>query len=194
MAEKHNKNVSDILGQLLDEGHGKSISLGDVIDRFGRRAYAPMIFVVAVILVSPIGGLPGATAVFGTLIILLGVQSFFSESPWVPAFIRDRAAEREEARRRLKKVLPYMKKAERLTRARWTVLAAPPWDYLSMLLIILIAATTYPLGLIPGGLIAPGLTIALLSMAKFHHDGVILAIGTVLGCGIIGFVGYAVTH
>lgn len=190
MAEKKaaakKETITDLLCALVAKTGEGRISLGTVIDIFERRSYAPLICVLALVLVSPIGGLPGATAVFGTLIALLGIESFFMARPWVPHFLRVRSLRGDDARRALEKIIPYVGRYEPFIRARWRWMTHRIWQRMAMLLIIVMALSSYALGLVPGGLILPGLAMAILSVALFHHDGLWMSIGLALGLAGLG--------
>ena len=191
MSNKRDKNVSNLLQKLLDGADGKRLSIGDVIGQLGSRAFDPIMFIGAVLLISPIGGIPGATAVLGTMILLVAVQSVFTQQPWLPAWVRERSASASKAKKFLKKTIPYLERMEQYTKARWLPLTQGPLQHLSALIIALLAITTYPLGLIPGGLILPGLAIAFLSTARFHSDGLMMLIGWLASTASFGLLLYA---
>lgn len=190
MAEKNTEqgkeNLTGLLRTLIAKAGQGHLTLGTVIDTFGRRAYAPLICVLALVLVSPIGGLPGATAIFGTVIALLGVESFFMARPWMPYFLRARSIRGSDARRALHKIIPYVEKYEPFLRARWRWMTRSALQHAATALIVVMALSSYALGLIPGGLILPGLAMAILSIAQFHHDGLWMALGLILGLAGLG--------
>jgi len=175
------KKLCDVLEHLKELANKGDVSLDDVLKSFGTRAYAPLYFIFGLVLLSPIGALPGATAVFGTLIALLAAQSLFTDSPWVPKTLRKRHAKSATMKRWVDRCIPYVKKAERYAKPRWSWCVKPPFSYISSFFIFVLGISTYGLGLIPGGLILPGLALIFLALALFHHDGVWMMTGLVFG-------------
>jgi len=47
--------------------HHGAASVGDLLHVFGRRAYGPVLFVIGLIALSPLGAIPGASVVCATL-------------------------------------------------------------------------------------------------------------------------------
>lgn len=190
MARDKVQNVTDLIERLMRKAKGH-VSIDDMLKEFGSRAYDPLLFIVALVLVSPIGGLPGATAILGTFIILVAGQSLFTDTPWLPRWLRERKASASKAKRWMKKILPALQKMEKLTRPRLTLLTTGWMKHASSLLIVIIGASTYLLGLVPGGLILPGLSIALLAIARLHQDGLLMAFGMFNALCSFALLGYA---
>ncbi len=67
--------MREILAALRQLGDGKDeVSIGDVVEAFGNRSYGPVLLVLALIGISPIGGVPGIPAFLATVIALFAVQ------------------------------------------------------------------------------------------------------------------------
>lgn len=174
------ENVVDLLHEISALKKTK-VSLDDALKIFGNRAYAPMYFLLGLILLSPLGALPGATAVIGSTIALLALESLFTPTPWIPNQLRKRSVPRNKFKSWVKRSEPYIKRAERYTRARLTLLSNPPFSHALSLFVLILGISTYGLGLIPGGLILPGLALACIGIAQFHHDGIWIAAALILG-------------
>lgn len=86
------KNVSQLLERLLKNHKRPTISVEDLLNALGQRAYDPLLFIAGLVLISPIGGLPGATAVLGSFIVLVAAQSLFVDTPWLPKWLLRRSA------------------------------------------------------------------------------------------------------
>ncbi len=188
MATKHANtpdNISDLMEKLA-RTRRDMLSVDDVLSTFGNRATAPLIALFGIILMTPIAAIPGSPIIFSGIIMLLAGQSLFTNQFWVPQFIRKREAKGDKVREGLKKAIPYVQKVERLMKVRLTSMTGTPWDHIATVYILLLALMTYPTGFIPGALIPPGASIAILAMAKFHQDGLLMSIGLTVGTVALG--------
>ncbi len=183
-------SISDVLDGVVDATEGGEVSIDDIFNAFGRRAYGPILFVIGVISISPIGSIPGASVFLGSLIIVLMAQYIVrDDAPWLPQWILKRRVGSKQAREAIEKVRPFFQKMERFVRPRFVYLNKPPWTYLNALCAILLALTFYPLAFVPWGVLPPSLGIALLGLGMMTSDGLILGIGlTVSLAGIVAIV------
>ena len=186
------QSVSVLLDRLIEQTNKKQkVSIDDLLASFGGRATGPILFTLAILLAT-IGGIPGVSPVLGIIIILVSVQGIFTEHLWLPHWIRTRKVSAAKTRNLLKKVIPWIKKMEKFSRPRWQWLASKPWNYISQAVIALIGMSVLVLTIIPGGLIPPSIAIALLSIARLHHDGVWMGAGLLFSLGSIGLLGFAI--
>lgn len=83
------RSLSDILQALRNACSGSTVSIDDVLDEIGHRSFAPAILVPALLLVSPISGIPGLPTIGSIVILFFTLQALFGvESLWLPRFIR----------------------------------------------------------------------------------------------------------
>lgn len=83
------------LGELLEAmrpGEGDTrVSVGDVLDRIGDHSFAAVILVPAIVLVSPISGIPGSPTIGALIVILVSLQALVGRRHlWLPGFLRHR--------------------------------------------------------------------------------------------------------
>ncbi|SEM71513.1 Uncharacterized conserved protein [Palleronia salina] len=80
--------VRDILDQ-LDELSGRDkISVGDVVEAFGPTAFLPLLLVPALLVTSPLSGIPLFSSLCGITIGLISSQLFIQrQSLWLPGFL-----------------------------------------------------------------------------------------------------------
>jgi len=72
--------------------HREKVCLGDALDEFGSRSFGPLLVLLPLIELSPVGGIPGVPTVLALLIASIAVQILFGkEHVWVPGFIEKRA-------------------------------------------------------------------------------------------------------
>jgi hypothetical protein len=128
--------LSDVLQRLAEE-EGERISIGDLLRELGDRALGALLFVFAFPNVLPAP--PGTSAILGLPLVFLAAQLAFRLPPWLPGFIARRSMPRQSFRSLVRRMRPWLQRAERLLRPRASVLALPPMEYAVGLLCLLLA-------------------------------------------------------
>ena len=183
---KKSQSITELLDDLNDNIKGDTVSIGDVFAAFGQRAYGPILFILALICFSPIGSIPGASIVTGTLIILTAVQYFFkSGEPWIPDFIRKRSVSANKAKDSLKMTKPYLKKIDNVFKPRLEVMTRPPVNYIAMAILIVLSITMFPLAFVPYGVTPSSAAILLISIALVTKDGCVMTLGLLGSLGAL---------
>lgn len=170
---EHRTRLSGILRGLCELSDGQ-ITIGEIVDSFGRRAFGAMLFVFAIPNLLPLP--PGSSSILGLPLILLAPQVAIGvRAPWLPRFIDDRKVKGADLKRGFSRLLPSIEKVEMLSRARWAFMFGPVGDRLIGLVCTLLAfVLILP---IPLGNLAPAAAIGTLGMALFQRDGVIALVG-----------------
>lgn len=161
------KPLSVVLFELAHSTERDRISIGDLFAALGDRALGALMFVFAVPNVIPVP--PGVSTVLGAPLIFLAAQLMLGRSPWLPKVITQRSLLRTDFATLMRRVLPWLTKAERFLRPRVTVLALPPMEYLIGLICLLLAVVlALP---IPLGNTLPALAISALALGVLERDG-----------------------
>jgi hypothetical protein len=159
--------LSFILQALADDDSRERISVADLLAALGDRALAAMLFVFAVPNVLPVP--PGTSAILGTPLVFLAAQLAFGRQPWLPAVIARRTMTRADFAALVRRISPWLARAERLLRPRLTSLALPPMEYLVGLVCLTLAVVlVLP---VPLGNMLPALAISLLALGTMERDG-----------------------
>lgn len=88
MAEQPHRPVQDILDRLRNVSDAASVSFGGVIRAMDQGGQPVLLLLPALILVSPLSGIPGLSSLGGLTIALVAVQILFGRSTiWLPGFI-----------------------------------------------------------------------------------------------------------
>ena len=166
---------SELLRQLCTGGY--KVSVRQMVDHFGHRAFGAVFFTFALPNVLPLP--PGASGVLGLPLVLVAPQLMLGrKSLWLPSWIGDRQIERAGLSKALKGFLPVLSRIERLSCPRWTGLFGPFADrVLGLVCFLLALILALP---IPFGNMLPGLSIAALSLALIQRDGLIGVVGYVM--------------
>lgn len=179
-------SLSELLTSLC-EGPAGPISVRDIVDHFGHRAFGAVLFVFAVPNVLPLP--PGSSGVLGAPLVLISPQLAIGRPrPWLPRAIADRTVNRSTLNQAFSKVIPSLERVEKLLAPRLGFLFGPVGDRIIGLVCFLLSAVLIlP---IPGGNILPAAAIAVLSLALTQRDGVFLLFGYTLTGASVGLLIY----
>jgi hypothetical protein len=176
--------LSAILTEFCEDEHG-AISVGEIVDRFGARAFGALLFIFSVPNVLPLP--PGSSSILGLPLLLLAPQVAIGvRAPWLPRFIDDRKIKPSDLKRWLGRIIPRLRSVERLSRPRLLFLFGPIGDRVIGLICTLLACVLIlP---IPLGNLAPAICIGAFALALFQRDGVIALVGYLMASVSLGLL------
>lgn len=171
-------NLEDLLDRLGKGTDGDTITLEEVRDAIGHRAYGPLLLAIGGINISPIGMIPGIWWFTATIALIVAFQLLISANePWMPkgllehSFSRDRLEKTQDALR------PWARRIDRFIKPRWQVLTRAPMLQVVALIAMAMAILTYPLSMIWGAGFFPGMALLLIGLGLTARDGVVLTTG-----------------
>jgi hypothetical protein len=165
--------LSDVLQQLAEDGERERISVGDLLAALSDRALGALLFVFACPNALP--ALPGTSVILGAPLVLLAAQLAFKRKPWLPGFIARRSMARPDFQALVKRICPWLRRAEKMLRPRASALALPPMEYLVGLVCLLLAIVV--LLPIPLGNMLPAVAISMLALGVLERDGLWIMAG-----------------
>ncbi|MFC3229259.1 exopolysaccharide biosynthesis protein [Marinibaculum pumilum] len=157
---------------------GGHTTLGDLVERLGRRGHAAAIFAPALLALSPVGAIPGMSIATGAIILgMAGQLALGRDGLWMPR----RAARVEVPADRLNDAIDWLEPKlvwlDRLFRRRLPQLGRGPAERLLALPMILLALLMFPLAVVPFGVAMPSAALCLLSLGLAVGDGLVVAFG-----------------
>lgn len=166
-------HLSAMLADLAEDRDG-SISLGEIIDHFGPRAFGAVLFVFAIPNLLPLP--PGSSTVLGMPLLIAAPQlALGSHQPWIPRFLRRRSIEARGLASVCRRAIPWIERVERLTAPRLVFMFGRLGDILIGAVCTLLAAVLIlP---IPLGNMLPAAAVAALSLSLIQRDGLLTLIG-----------------
>jgi hypothetical protein len=169
--EDHHEPLSAILRALCEEDR---ITVGEIVDRFGRRAFGALLFVFSTPNLLPLP--PGSSTILGAPLVLLAPQVALGvHAPWLPRFVDDREISGADLNRFFGRLLPTVERFEKVSRPRLSFLFGGAGDRLLGLVCTLLALVLIlP---IPFGNLLPALTIGVLAFSLVQRDGVFALLG-----------------
>lgn len=176
--------LSAVLRQVAERDEDR-ISIGQLVDGFGGRALGALLLVFGLACTLPLP--PGSTTVLGLPLVLLGPQLLFgARAPWIPQGLRRRGLATADLRRGLPRILPWLERAEAVSRPRLPFLFSRPGERLiglicSALGLVLILP-------IPLGNLLPGAAVSVLALALLQRDGALALLGYGLAAASAGLL------
>jgi hypothetical protein len=167
--------LSKLLRKLADDTTRDRVAVGDLLHALGDRAIGALLFIFAFPNILPVP--PGTSAVLGAPLVFLAAQLTFGMQPWLPAMISRRSMSRIDFHGMVKRVAPWLERAEKLLGPRVSILTLPPLEYV-IGLVCLLLATVLVLP-IPLGNMLPALSISILALGLLERDGYAIVTGLV---------------
>lgn len=160
-------SLSELLWRIAHDPVRERVSVGDLLQVLGDRAIGALMFIFAFPNVIPAP--PGTSAVLGAPLIFLAAQLMLGLRPWLPRLVAQRSMRRKDFATLVRRVAPWLARAEKLLRPRWSGLSRPPTEYLvGAICLVLAIVLVLP---IPLGNMLPALAICMFSLGILERDG-----------------------
>lgn len=149
--------------------------LGELVNAFGERGFGALMLFFGLLSVA-IGIIPGTTTILGTPLLLMGLQlAIRQDQLWLPRWALKRWIDRETYRAGVSRVLPRLRKMERLSKPRLEVMTSEVSEVLIGIATVLLAIIlVLPLW---GGNLVPALIISAFGFGLLQRDGLAILIG-----------------
>ncbi|CAG1019241.1 hypothetical protein BURC_04109 [Burkholderiaceae bacterium] len=176
--------LSAVLRTLAQETGRERVSIGELLHALGDRALGALLFIFAFPNVLPVP--PGTSAILGAPLVFLAAQLMLGRAPWLPSVVANRSIAHADFSALVRRVEPWLQRAERMLRPRLAHLAQPPMEYAIGLVCLLLALILFlP---IPLGNVLPALSISVLALAILERDGLWVVAGLGVAAGATALV------
>lgn len=171
--------TSEVFLALKTVGEGDRISLTQLTETLGDRAFGLLVLIFALPNIIPM--IPGVSTVSGVVIGLVGLQMMIGRhAPWLPSAIGDRSLPRAQLAAMVDRTIGWVAKLERVARPRWTFLTRGLGHVaLGAMFVLLGGILALPLSWI--GNFPPGVALVVLSIGLLEEDGMLVAAGHAIG-------------
>lgn len=172
------RSVAAVLRAVLDSVREERITIREIIDAFGERAFGFVIILFS--LPNCIPAPPGMNSVFGLPVLLFACQlALGRERPWLPKRIMEKSFAVSTFRRIVDTAEPKLRRVESICKPRYTALFGPRGDRLiGLVAIVLAICVVIPL---PGTNFVPSIALVVISIAIMQEDGLVLLLGLLIG-------------
>ncbi|PVH27555.1 exopolysaccharide biosynthesis protein [Pararhodobacter oceanensis] len=169
-----NHSLTGILDRLETAIDGDSITVQDVIEALGDRAFASVMLIFSLISTSPASAIPGLTALVAVIAFLLAAQMALGRDHlWLPGIL----TRRQLSTAKLCTGIDWLRKPlaviERVLKARLTFLFHRPWLYVSLTLIICLTLFMPFMELVPTSGSFASAVLALFAASLLTRDGIL---------------------
>jgi len=173
------QRFSEVLNDLATRP-ASAISIGNVLDAFGDRAFGALMLLFAAPNVLPLP--PGMSAILGTPLLFVTAQLMLGRPTlWMPRFICEQSISRDFFALLTAKLNPILHRAERFLRPRMKILLRPlPERIMGTACLLLAVILFLP---IPFGNIPPAFAIAAFALGILERDGLATLVGWLSAIG-----------
>ncbi|MDO8901091.1 MAG: exopolysaccharide biosynthesis protein [Phenylobacterium sp.] len=169
------------------------ITLEEVRDAIGGRAYGPLLFMAGLITMTPVSAVPGVPSILALTVVLIAGQMLVgSDQVWLPRWLlrlKVKGESLEKGARRARKPAQLL---DRLVRPRLLAMTQGPGRKGVAVICVLVGLMTPPLELIPFSTAIPAATITVFGLGLTARDGVVVLVALSIGVVAISLVGWAV--
>ncbi|MEQ6249766.1 exopolysaccharide biosynthesis protein [Sulfitobacter sp. HNIBRBA3233] len=182
-------SAGDVVDALDDLAQSEDdVTIGDVVDSFGGRGFGPIITLLALVVISPLGGIPVLPTLVAIVIALIAVQLVIGrDALWLPRVLSDRGVDDRRVEKAAEKLRRPAGWLDRRMGARAAALVAPPMPRIAAGVVIVLCLAVPPSEVIPFAALLPMGAIALIGMALTVRDG--LAMVVALAASAAAFYG-----
>jgi hypothetical protein len=171
-------SASAVLRAVVESAAGESITIRDIVEAFGDRAFGLVLILFS--LPNCVPAPPGIAGIVGTPVLIFGIQMMFGHHrPWLPGFILRRSVSVDTFRKLIAIAESRMRKLESVCRPRLTGLFGPWGDRVVGLFAVLAAISV--LIPFPGTNFPPSIALVIVSIAVMEEDGYFLIAGFLIG-------------
>ncbi len=175
-------SLGDLLEAMRPAPGASRVSVADVLARVGGRSFPAVILVPAIILVSPVSGIPGTPTIGALIVLLITAQALLGRKHlWLPRFLRDRSI----AADRMSSALAWLARPaawmDRHTHNRLRLLTTGPTRLFAYAATAIIAASWPLLELVPFVTSFGAGSVAMIMFGLMTRDGIYTLAGYVQG-------------
>lgn len=183
-AEVEDAALSDLLRTLCDGPPGP-LTVREIVDHFGHRAFGAVLFVFSVPNLLPLP--PGSSTVLGLPLVIIAPQlAIGARRPWLPRAVGDRSVDRAALGQAFGRLIPGLERVERLLAPRLGFIFGPVGDRLIGLVCFLLALVLIlP---IPLGNMMPAASIGVFALSLTQRDGAFALLGYLFSMISVGLL------
>ncbi|KMK66459.1 exopolysaccharide biosynthesis protein [Puniceibacterium sp. IMCC21224] len=183
-------SLTDLLRAMQPDTDASGISVRIILKRIGDRSFAPAALIPALILVSPVSGIPGMPTLGALILTLIALQAIWGRDHlWLPDVIMRRSLSAQRMRQALKFLKTPAAWVDRHSKRRLRILSSGPLAPLAWVAVIVTVILWPFLELVPFFTSVGATIVALITIGLMTRDGLYLLFGyagaVALACGVV---------
>lgn len=177
-------SIAGQIGRIRDRLSPEAMTVGELVDTFGRTGIGLMLLILSIPAMIPIPGLP-VGSLFGVLLLVICAQLMVgADRLMLPGFIRNRSLPAGLVHTAIDTVLPFIRRHEVHVKPRLVKLAGP--SARARIAVPLTIGALLVAAPIPLGNAIPALGMFVISVGYLRRDGYAVLVGTVIvGLGFL---------
>ena len=182
------ETVEEVINEIDDlAAQSREVCLADVLDDFGKASFGPVILMLALLVLTPLGAVPGMPTTFALLIALVAAQLLFGrEHIWMPGFVQNRTVGAKKLHKAVQKLRGVARWLDEHSRTRLDFLTRGLWLRLAALGIIALCLAIPPLEIVPFAAAIPVMAISAIALGLIVRDGLVMLLALLLAAGAVG--------
>jgi hypothetical protein len=183
------QRTSEILRQILEDHPQDQITIQQIVCGLGATSFGTSLMVFSIPELAPIP-IPGLSAVVAIPEMVISAQMIMgSDEIRLPKSLLKRSIPRKAFAAAVKAILPFLEKAEKAVKPRWSgVTTRPAKRFLGAFILLLSALMAMP---IPMTNSPPAIAVFVIGLGLVERDGKMIALGILIGLAAIALVGGA---
>ena len=176
------RDLEDLMDEIRsDSGSSDEVSLAQIMQAVGTRAYGPLLLVPGLIALAPTGAIPGMSIVTGTIIVVVAIQLLFGRNePWIPRRALEFSFSRDTLLSAMERGRPYARRIDDFLKPSFTEVTDFPATRIIAIVAIALALSMFPLALVPFAVAIPSSAIVLFALGLTARDGRLIIAGFIL--------------
>ena len=186
------QSMAEVVEDIRNAAKGDDkTTLGEVLRALEHASFVPVLLAPALIVVTPLSGIPFFSSFCGLVIALVAGQMFFGRSSlWIPRFLDQRTIPSKRLRDATDSLRKPARWIDKRTKARLQFLVSPPFDRITHFLCMLCGLVMPMLELVPFSSSILGAAVTMMALTLLLRDGLFALIGFGFIGVVIGLVVY----
>ena len=191
---ENGRDLEDLMDAIrADSGSSDEVSLAQIMQAVGTRAYGPLLLVPGLVALAPTGAVPGMSIVTGTIIFVVAIQLLFGRNePWIPKRALEFSFSRDTLLSALERGRPYARRIDNFLKPSFTQVTDFPATRIIAIVAIALALSMFPLALVPFAVAIPSSAIVLFALGLTARDGRLIIAGFILAALALALILYTV--
>lgn len=165
----------DLLDELASSRH--FVSVEQMLETTGQTSFGPMLLIPGLVVISPVGGMPGVPTLVALLVAISAVQLVVGRSYiWLPRWLLKRKAPQKHLKRAIAFMRPIARFSEKIVRERMRWMTGTVGTRIVAGCCLFICLLMPPLEVVPFANSMCGVALSLFGMGLIARDGILTSL------------------
>lgn len=181
--------LTHLLDGIEEAAAGDVVTVQDILNKIGDRSITPIVLAIALILVSPLSGIPGLPTLSSLVILIVVAQAVARRKHlWLPPVLRNRRLRSDRVHRAISRIRRPAAWVDRHSHPRLRILTVGPLRWMTLLTCLLVPMIWPFLELFPFVTSIGAGAVALMSFGLLTRDGLYVVCGYVVAGGKVSAI------